>query len=122
MDVIQKLETRTSGKGFHPNYAIAILASAAGLPFKLALDIIGFPFDGFPVGNTGFFQYGFHPEFGFGFFQQDIQMHFTHAGNQELVHFSIPTGGQGRVFFNQPMDSGCNLIFIAFGLSFKPEE
>ncbi len=113
-DFILKLEPAAFGERLDLQPAIPILASAAGLFLILSL-YFGFAPDGLPVWNLGRFDVHLDAKAALQSFQDDIQMHRAHAGNDQFVSLRIAFHLDRRVLFAQPVKRMADFFFIGAG-------
>ncbi len=96
---------------------VAVLAAAAGLLDQLAF-AAGRAGDGFAVGDLRRAGVGLHLELAAEAVDDDLQVQFTHAGNDGLAGFLVGLDHEGRVLFGEPAEGEREFFLVELGLRF----
>ena len=94
---------------------VTVLAAAAGLFLVFAFGVRAL-LDGFAVRHLHRRELDVDVEFLFQFIGNDFQLHFADAGNDGLFRFLVAGHRDGRIFFDQAVQPGGELIDAALVL------
>jgi len=119
-DLVDKIVTATTRQLRQFDVDVCELTLAAGL-FLVPVGLLDGFFDGFAIGDLGFFQDHFDAELALEFFDSDLDMHLAHPGQDHLLGFLVPLHLQSRVLLHQPLERTVDLVFIPFALGFQGE-
>ena len=89
-----------SSFGSYPDPAMAVLAPSSGLLYIFSFGFSGLP-DRFPVSYLGLADVSFDAEFPLHPVDDDLEMQFSHPGNQGLVSLLVRCHLESRIFFRQ---------------------
>ena len=105
------------GQRFHLDFAVAVLAVAAGLLLVPALHV-GLAANGLAVRHLGRFQHHFRVVALLHLRDHHFNVLLARARDQEFLGLRIAEEAQHGIFFHQLVDAGAQLVFIGAALGF----
>src|SRR5690606_429449 len=91
------------------------LTATTGLTNELAF-LLDTAADGFAVGDLRLADVGFHLELATHAVNDDIQVQFTHTGDDGLTSLFVGLDAEGRIFLSQLAQSNTHLLLVSLGL------
>src|SRR5690606_20818807 len=116
LDGVDELEAFAGFLRLDLEHHVAVLALAARLANKLALDVFYRLADGFTVGHLRLAHVGFHAEFALHSVDDDLQVQLAHAGDDGLAGLLVGLDAKGRVLGRQALQREAHLLLVGLGL------
>ena len=101
----------------HRDARVTVLTFTTGLADELAFAFGRFG-NGFAIRDLRGTGVGFHLEFALEAVNDDFQVQFTHARNDELAGLFVGEATEGRIFFRQALETFGQLVAVLLGLRF----
>src|SRR5690606_11452752 len=101
-DLVENLDALALLVGLHADDNMAVLAFAARLPDELSFTRCGAE-NGFAVGDLGFAGGRLDFELTTHAVDDDVEVKFTHAGENDLSGIFVSLDGEGRIFGDEPL-------------------
>ena len=120
MSLTNSNSTSELGQRLHFDFAVAVLAVAAGLLLVASLDV-GFAANGFAIRNLGRFEHDFGVVTLLHLGDDDFNVLLSGAGDQEFFGLRIAEEAQHGVFFHELVETDAELVFIGAALGLDGE-
>src|SRR5215210_1163019 len=100
----------------HVDDRVAVLAAAPGLAPEAALDVLGPPAHGLPVGDLRPANVRVYPELAQQPVEDDLQVQLAHPGDDRLPRLLVAPHRECRVLLGEPLQGHGELLLVSLGL------
>src|SRR5215210_1918490 len=100
----------------HVDDCVAVLAAAARLAHEAALDVLGPPAYGLPVGDLRLADVRVDAELAQEPVEDDLEVQLAHTGDDRLPRLLVAAHREGRVLLGEPLQSSAQLLLVGLGL------
>src|SRR5699024_2677716 len=104
--------------GFDPDDDLGELPGTTGLLLVRVGNVFDLAFDRLAVGDLRLADIGFDMEFALHPVDEDVQMQFTHTGDDGLTGFIVGVYLECGIFFHETLNSHTEFLLVALGFGF----